>query len=130
MLKGFRDFIMRGNVIELAVAVAIGTAFTAVVNQFGDSFIKPLVGPDRRGWARRAARSRSTARCSTGRRSSTRVIFFVLTAAVIYFAVVAPYNAFEERRKRGQGPVDPPAPPDDVVLLTEIRDLLRAQSRS
>ncbi|HST66523.1 MAG TPA: MscL family protein, partial [Mycobacteriales bacterium] len=43
MLKGFRDFIMRGNVLELAVAVAIGTAFTAVVTQFGSSFIKPLV---------------------------------------------------------------------------------------
>ena len=43
MLKGFRDFVMRGNVIELAVAVAIGTAFTAVVTQFGNSFIKPLV---------------------------------------------------------------------------------------
>ena len=98
MLKGFRDFIMRGNVIELAVAVAIGTAFTAVVTQFGESFVNAL-------------------------------IFFVLTAVVIYFAVVAPYNAFEERRKRGRGPVDPPAPPDDVVLLTEIRDLLRAQNQ-
>ena len=43
MLKGFRDFIMRGNVLELAVAVAIGTAFTAVVTQFGESFINPLV---------------------------------------------------------------------------------------
>ena len=46
---------------------------------------------------------------------------------MIYFFVVAPYNAFEARRKRGQGPVDPPAPPDDIVLLTEIRDLLREQ---
>lgn len=43
MIKGFRDFIVRGNVVELAVAVAVGTAFAALVEQFGNSFIKPLV---------------------------------------------------------------------------------------
>ena len=129
MLKGFRDFIMRGNVVELAVAVAIGTAFTAVVNQFGDSFIKPLVslmgggGPE-------GGRFTVNGQVFDWAAFVNAVIFFLLTAAVIYFVVVAPYNAFEERRKRGQGPVDPPAPPDDVVLLTEIRDLLRAQNRS
>lgn len=126
MLKGFRDFIMRGNVIELAVAVAIGTAFTVVVTQFGNSFIKPLVavfaggGPAGGTFVVRGQRFDYGAFINA-------VIFFLITAAVIYFLVVAPYNAFEARRKRGQGPVDPPPPPDDVVLLAEIRDLLREQ---
>lgn len=126
MLKGFRDFVMRGNVIELAVAVAIGSAFTALVAQFGESFIKPLVGLAGGGGVNGGSFTIDDQRFDWGAFVNA-VIFFVLTAAVVYFAVVAPYNAFEERRKRGQGPVDPPAPPDDVLLLTEIRDLLREQ---
>jgi large conductance mechanosensitive channel len=127
MLKGFRDFIMRGNVIELAVAVAIGTAFTAVVTQFGESFIDPLVGLIGGGGGE-GGRFTIDGQVFDWAAFVNAVIFFVLTAAVIYFLVVAPYNAFEERRKRGRGPIDPPPPPDDIMLLTEIRDLLRAQS--
>jgi large conductance mechanosensitive channel len=129
MLKGFRDFILRGNVLELAVAVAIGTAFTAVVTQFGNSFIKPLVAAFAGGGADGGAFIVRGQRFDYGAFINA-LIFFLITAAVIYFLVVAPYNAFEERRKRGQGPVDTPAPPDDIVLLTEIRDLLRSQDRS
>ena len=126
MLKGFRDFIMRGNVLELAVAVAIGTAFTAVVTQFGASFIDPLVkvfgggGVDGGTFTIRGQKFDWSAFLNS-------VIFFIITAAVIYLFVVVPYNRFEERRKRGQGPVDQPAPSDDIILLTEIRDLLRQQ---
>ena len=128
MLKGFRDFIMRGNVIELAVAVAIGTAFTAVVTQFGNSFIKPLVALIGGGGVN-GGRFTVRGQVFDWAAFINALIFFALTAAVIYFAVIAPYNAFEERRKRGRGPVDSPPPPDDVVLLTEIRDLLRAQNQ-
>ena len=127
MLKGFRDFIMRGNVIELAVAVAIGTAFTAVITQFGESFIDPLVGLI--GGGVQGGKFTVDGQVFDWAAFVNAVIFFLLTAAVIYFLVVAPYNAFEERRRRGQGPVDPPPPPDDIVLLTEIRDLLRTQNR-
>ena len=126
MLKEFRDFVMRGNVIELAVAVAIGTAFTAVVNQFGNSFIKPLVALVAGGGVAGGTFTVNGQRFDYGAFINA-LIFFSITAAVIYFFVVAPYNAFEARRKRGQGPVDPPPPPDDIVLLTEIRDLLREQ---
>jgi large conductance mechanosensitive channel len=129
MLKGFRDFIMRGNVLELAVAVAIGTAFTAVVTQFGASFIKPLVALVSGGGVAGGTFTVNDQRFDYGAFINA-LIFFVLTAAVIYFFIVAPYNAFEERRKRGQGPVDPPAPSDDIVLLTEIRDLLRDQQQN
>jgi large conductance mechanosensitive channel len=126
MLKGFRDFVMRGNVIELAVAVAIGTAFTAVVAQFGNSFIKPLVAVFAGGGVGGGTFVVRGQRFDYGAFINA-MIFFLITAAAIYFFVVAPYNAFEERRKRGQGPIDPPPPPDDVLLLTEIRDLLREQ---
>ncbi len=126
MLKGFRDFIMRGNVLELAVAVAIGTAFTTVVTQFGASFIKPLVGAFAGGGASGGTFTLRGQKFDYGAFINA-LIFFLITAAVIYFFVVVPYNKFEERRKRGQGPVDPPAPSDDIVLLTEIRDLLRDQ---
>ncbi|HEY6744622.1 MAG TPA: large conductance mechanosensitive channel protein MscL [Mycobacteriales bacterium] len=126
MLKGFRDFIMRGNVLELAVAVAIGTAFTAVVMQFGESFIKPLVAVFAGGGEAGGTFTVQGQKFDYGAFVNA-VIFFLITAAVIYLFVVVPYNAFEERRKRGQGPVDPPAPSDDIVLLTEIRDLLREQ---
>jgi large conductance mechanosensitive channel len=126
MLKGFRDFVMRGNVIELAVAVAIGTAFTVVVTQFGNSFIKPLVALVTGGGVNGGTFTVNGQKFDYGAFINA-LILFVITAAVIYFFVVAPFNAFEERRKRGQGPVDAPAPPDDIVLLTEIRDLLRNQ---
>ena len=126
MLKGFRDFIMRGNVLELAVAVAIGTAFTAVVTQFGESFINPLVKVFG-GGGELGGSFTLRGQVFDWAGFVNALIFFLITAAVIYLAVVAPYNAFEERRKGGQGPVDPPAPPDDVILLTEIRDLLREQ---
>lgn len=128
MLKGFRDFIMRGNVIELAVAVAIGTAFTRVVSQFGESFIDPLIGLIGGGGIE-GGKFTINGQVFDWAAFVNAAIFFVLTAAIVYFLVVAPYNAFEERRKRGRGPIDPPPPPDDIVLLTEIRDLLRAQNQ-
>lgn len=125
MIKGFRDFILRGNVIELAVAVAIGTAFAALVKQFGDSFVTPLVGLVGGGGV---DGGQFTVNGQIFRWAAfvNAVIFFLITAAVIYFIVVAPVNAFEERRRRGRAPVD--VPPTQEELLTEIRDLLRAQS--
>jgi large conductance mechanosensitive channel len=124
MIKGFRDFIVRGNVVELAVAVAIGTAFTAVVTQFGRSFVEPLVGLLGGGGVDGGTFTIDDQTFDWGAFVNA-LIFFVLTAVVIYFAVVAPLNAFEERRRRGQAPVD--APPTQEELLTEIRDLLRNQ---
>ena len=127
MLKGFRDFIMRGNVVDLAIAVVIGAAFGAVVTALVEDLITPLIAAI--GWQHDFSALTFTLHESTFKYGAfiNAVIFFLITAAVIYFLVVAPYNAFEARRKRGQGPVDPPPPPDDVVLLTEIRDLLREQ---
>jgi large conductance mechanosensitive channel len=124
MLKGFKDFLLRGNVVDLAVAVVVGTAFTAVVTSFGDSFLKPLIalvggGGELGGeWVVRKQHFTYGA-------FSSRVITFLLTAAVVYFVVVVPMRRLLERRATGEEP--PPIAPTELELLTEIRDLLRAQ---
>src|SRR5689334_4547891 len=124
MLKGFKDFALRGNVVELAVAVVIGTAFTALVASFTSSFLTPLIallgGGGKFGgiWVVNGQKFTWGAFVSA-------VITFVLTAAVVYFLVVLPMKALIERRKRGEEPG--PAEPTQVELLVEIRDLLRAQ---
>jgi large conductance mechanosensitive channel len=126
VLKGFRDFIMRGNVVELAVAVAIGSAFAALVKQFSDSFIRPLVGLVGGGGIAGGTFTVDGQKFDWGGFINA-VIFFLATAAAIYFVVVAPLNALQERRRRGQP--TPEQPPTQEELLTEIRDLLRAQRR-
>jgi large conductance mechanosensitive channel len=126
MIKGFRDFIMRGNIVELAVAVAIGSAFATLVKQFSDSFIRPLVGLVGGGGVSGGSFTIDAQRFDWGGFINAG-IFFLATAAAIYFVVVAPLNALQERRRRGQP--TPETPPSQEELLTEIRDLLRAQRR-
>ena len=127
MIKGFKDFLLRGNIVDLAVAVVIGTAFTALVTSFTTSFLQPLIGLV--GGGGEAGGSFSIdGQVFTWGAFLTAVITFVLTAAVVYFAVVLPMKAIMERRRRGEeaGPVAP----TQVELLVEIRDLLRAQEGS
>ena len=129
MLKGFKDFIMRGNVVDLAVGIVIGAAFTTVVTQFTNSFLKPLI---------------QLTGGNTGLNAGTwpvgdvlfdwaafinALITFLLTAAALYFLVVLPMNKLAERRRRGEEP-PPAAPSEEVKLLTEIRDSLVAAGRS
>jgi len=122
--KGFKEFLLRGNVVELAVAVVIGAAFTAVVTSFTTSFLEPLIGLVGGGgenggeWVVDGQHFRWGAFLN-------QLITFALTAAVIYFVVVLPLKIVIERRERGEeaGPVAP----SQVELLAEIRDLLRAQ---
>jgi large conductance mechanosensitive channel len=123
MLRGFKDFVMRGNVVDLAVGVVIGAAFTGVVTQFTKSFLEPLI------------------RLITGGAGTVKGTFtinkvgfdyaafingaitFVLTAATLYFLVVLPMNKLAERRARGEEP-KPKAPSEEILLLREIRDAL------
>ena len=130
MLKGFKDFILRGNVIELAVAVIIGAAFTAIVTSITDHIIQPLINslgsPDFGGLGFAITDSPETF-LDFGA-VITALINFLIVAAVIYFVIVAPINAVTERTKRRQG-VDPEEPaPTTEQLLTEIRDLLAAEN--
>ncbi|MCE7008798.1 large conductance mechanosensitive channel protein MscL [Kibdelosporangium philippinense] len=131
MLKGFKDFIMRGNVLELAVAVVMGTAFTAVVTAVVNSILNPLIasigGSNVTGlaWTIVDGNAKSTMDFAA---VITAVINFILIAAVVYFALVLPMKKIQERRKRGEEAG--PAEPTQVELLSEIRDLLQAQGQS
>jgi large conductance mechanosensitive channel len=124
VLKGFKSFLLRGNVVDLAVAVVIGAAFTAVVNQFADSFLTPLVnllgGGGKLGGSFEIADQTFRWGEFVG-----QAITFVLTAAVIYFLVVVPVHRLFERLARGDEPHQ--VGPTQLELLVEIRDLLRAQ---
>ena len=104
MLKGFRDFILRGNVVDLAVAVVIGAAFGAVVAAFVRDIITPLIAaifgqPD-------FSLLEFTVNKSVFFYGSfiNAVVTFVLVAAAVYFVVVVPMNKLAERRARGQDP--------------------------
>jgi large conductance mechanosensitive channel len=116
MLRGFKDFIMRGNLVELAVAFVIGGAFATVV-QATVRVILDIVGkaggaPNFSGYHPGGIHVGAWV---------TAVISFLILAAVVYFLVVTPYNALQARMSRGEEAA-PPAP--DIALLTEIRDLL------
>lgn len=125
MLKGFKDFIMRGNVVDLAVGIVIGAAFTTVVTQLTKSFLEPLVrlaggGGQLKGvWRVNGVIFDYAAFINA-------VIAFLMTAAALYFLVVVPMNKLAERRRRGEEP-PPAAPSEEVKLLTEIRDALVAR---
>lgn len=131
MLKGFKDFILRGNVVELAVAVVIGAAFTTLVTAFTASVLQPLInaatGPGIGGFGIPLVAGKDNTYIDLAAVASA-VVNFVLVAAIVYFVIVYPMKALEQRRRRGEEPG--PAAPTDVELLTEIRDLLRAQQRS
>ena len=127
MFKGFKDFLLRGNVVDLAVAVVIGTAFGAIVTAFATDFIGGLIGAI--GGSPDFGRAGFTVNDSPIILGSTinALIYFVIVAAAIYFFVVVPVNKLLERRKRGEEP-EVQAPTEDIVLLQEIRDLLRQRN--
>jgi large conductance mechanosensitive channel len=124
MIKGFREFVLRGNVVDLAVGIVIGVAFTTVVNALVSGLINPVVAAvfgkaDLTGVGTFAI---NRAQFSIGL-ILTAVINFVLVAAAIYFLVVVPVNRL---RSRFEKPVEEVlAGPSEVELLTEIRDSLR-----
>ena len=127
MLKGFRDFLMRGNVVDLAVAVVIGAAFGTVVAAFATDFIGGIIGAI--GGSPDFGDAGVTVNDSKIVYGSTinALIYFVIVAAAVYFVVVLPMQKLAERRAVDE---ETPAPSDETVLLTEIRDLLAAQQRS
>jgi large conductance mechanosensitive channel len=136
MLKGFKDFLLRGNIVDLATAVVVGTAFAALVKAFGDTFVTPLLNAIPHGQVG-SGLSFSLRHATPELRESTRVdlgillnavVVFVITAAVVYFVFIVPMNRLAERRKHGAEP-EPKAPSEEVLLLQEIRDLLRDQAR-
>ena len=126
VFKEFREFISRGNVVDLAVAVVIGAAFTAVVTAVVEGLITPLVGMIFSKDFRSMTFTVNDSTFSYGVVINA-IIYFLCVAAVVFFAVVRPLNMLQERRRRGEEP-QPEELSDEAALLTEIRDLLRAQS--
>ena len=121
MLKGFKEFLARGNVIDLAIAVVIGTAFTGLVTKFTESIIQPLI--NRVGAGGKSNVGLLKIDIGGGQFIDFNVaisaaINFILIAAVVYFLIVLPYNTL---RKRGEVKQ---AEDTELSLLTQIRDLL------
>jgi len=121
MLKGFKDFLMRGNVVDLAVAVIIAGAFGKVIEAFV-TIVMDIIGklggqPDFSAWAPGGVHLGSFI---------TVTISFLIIAAAVYSIVVVPLNKLAERRKAGEV-VEDEAPSAEVALLTEIRDALRTR---
>jgi large conductance mechanosensitive channel len=146
VLKGFKEFIMRGNVVDLAIAVVIGTAFAAVIASFVSAIVQPIVnaagGQNSNGLGFSLRHTPGVPHDgpadvlgkSTFINFSTiinAIIVFVITALVVYFVFVLPINKYKEARAKrlaaGQPVEEPEAKAEDVVLLEQIRDLLQAQ---
>lgn len=113
-MKGFKEFLLRGNLIELAVAFIIGTAFAAVVTTFTQIIID-LIG---KAFDVKSFSTVAVGGVNLGAFITAFVTFF-LTALVVYLFIVVPYNRYQERK---HGPKEDPATTED--LLAEIRDLL------
>jgi large conductance mechanosensitive channel len=124
MLKEFKDFVSRGNLVEIAVGLVMALAFKAVVDAFVGGLVMPLVAAifgepsfdDLTFTINGAEFLYGTV--------ITQIVTFLAIAAALFFFVIRPLNAWHARRAAGDEPA-PEAPPEDVALLREIRDLLR-----
>ena len=134
MIKDLKKFLMRGNVVDLAVAVVIGVAFQAVITAFVDFIVNPLIAavfgePDITGVLNITLRDGDADTLptilSTGGFLQALLDFVIVGIAL--FLVVQAYNRLQAMRDQSP-PEDQPVPSDEVVLLTEIRDLLRTRA--
>lgn len=133
MLKGFKDFVLRGNIVELAVAFVIATAFATLVDTFVSAIITPILSVITPGQTQGFGFYLSSGNAATFINLGVlinSVIVFVLTAALIYFALVVPMNKINERRAARAGTTDEPVAVTESDLLVEIRDLLKSQRQA
>ncbi|MFG3117377.1 large conductance mechanosensitive channel protein MscL [Streptomyces sp. NPDC048197] len=139
VLQGFKEFLMRGNVIELAVAVVVGAAFTNIVNAVVKGVINPIVGA--LGSQNLDNYKACLTTCHTDKKTGaftdgiyilwgsvlSSALTFLITAGVVYFLMILPMNKWKERQAARKPVDDAPLAPTEVELLTEIRDALIAQ---
>ena len=131
MLKGFKEFLSRGSIVDLAVAVVIGTAFTGLVTTFTDSIIQPLI--NRIGTGEESDYVLLQIGIGGGQTIDLNVLLsaifnFILIAAVVYFLIVLPYDTL---RKRGEEEAEEtPEEDTELSLLKEIRDLLATEGQT
>ena len=129
VLNGFKEFVLRGNAIDLAVGVVIGAAFTSIVTAIVDGLISPLIAmifgkPDISKMWMIGPINEATINMGL---ILNAILQFLLVAIAVYFVIVLPMNKLAAMRKRNEEP-EPEAPAEDVLVLQEIRDLLAAQS--
>ncbi len=125
----FKEFVSRGNVVDMAVGVVVGSAFTGIVNSLVKDVIMPFIGwliggidfSDFRVVLKAAEGEAPEVAILYGTFLNQIINFFIL--AFVVFVVVKVLNRF--KRKKEEAPAEPPKPSDEVVLLTEIRDLLK-----
>ena len=127
MFKGFKEFLSRGNVIDLAVAVVIGAAFTGLVTSFTEKVVQPLVdrvgaGGDREYGILKISLGGDPEQFLDFNAVLSAFINFLIVAAVIYFVIVLPYKKLRERGEVEQ------AQDTELSMLTEIRDLLAEEA--
>ena len=122
MIQEFKDFVNRGNIIELAVAFVMGVAFAAVINTFVDRLINPLIALLLPGIDRLAGLGTFGANGSVGAVLGAVINFLVV--AWFLFLVVRAYNRMQDRREEAEGEA---LPSEEITLLTEIRDSLRSR---
>jgi large conductance mechanosensitive channel len=131
MIKGFKDFLMRGNIVDLAIAVVIGTAFAKVVDAFVSAIVTPILnalpGASVNGFGFHLRGGDLEPKTFINFATIINaIIVFALTAAVVYFIFVVPMTRLQERRAKGLEP-EPEAVPEATLLLREIRDALGAR---
>ncbi|MDH6676271.1 large conductance mechanosensitive channel [Rhodococcus sp. LBL1] len=123
MLKGFKDFLLRGNVLDLAVAVVVGAAFTAIVTAFTSNIVNPLLaavgGSEELGLGKEIIKGNQETFVNVGA-VLTAIINFVIIAAVVYFVLIVPSNAIKARFATEEE--DTKA--SEADLLIQIRDIL------
>ncbi|MCF7786300.1 MAG: large conductance mechanosensitive channel protein MscL [Prosthecobacter sp.] len=137
MLKEFKAFILKGNVVDLSTGVIIGAAFGTIVTAFTKGIISPLLHAI--GGNPNVSLGIKIGELVNEKGEVTpnmldigmvinSVIGFLITAAVIFFVIIKPVNTLMARMKRAEAVAPPPPPGEDIVLLTEIRDLLKSKS--
>lgn len=135
VVQEFKEFISRGNVVDMAVGIIIGTAFTAIVNSLVKDVIMPVVGLIIGGinFAELklvfAAATETTPEAALYYGSFIQKIVDFLIIALVVFTMVKLINAFRRKKEEEPKPAEPAAPPEDIALLTEIRDLLKEQQK-
>lgn len=141
MLQEFKAFISRGNVVDLAVGVIIGTAFTAIVTSLVSDILMPIIGlltggVDFTNWFVNLSGTKHPTLAEAQKAGAATLNYGVFINAIIKFIIIAwavfllvkAVNQVSTLRKKEEAAAPPPAPPADVVLLTEIRDLLKARA--
>ena len=126
MIKEFKEFISKGNVMDMAVGIIIGGAFTAIVNSLVDSILMPIIGAISGGKSV-ADMSITVGNAAIGYGAFLQAIIDFLLIAFVLFMIIKALNKAKAAvaKEKEEAPAEPEETPADIALLTEIRDLLK-----